>query len=338
MSDTVLLTGATGFVGSAVARKLLAAGYLVRALVRETSRLENLHGLELEIARGDVRQPDTLAKALEGCQGVFHVAADYRLWARDPSEIYASNVEGSRKVLRAAAHAGVRRIVYTSSVATLGLNTDGTPADEETPVGLDEMIGDYKRSKFLAEQAVCELAQQQGLDVVVVNPAAPVGPRDIKPTPTGQLIVDAASGRMPAYVDTGLDIVHVDDVAAGHLLAYERGMRGRRYVLGGENLSLLEILTRVAALAGRRPPTLRLPHAVVLPAAFLAERWARLSGVAPAITVAGARLARKHMYFSHERASRELGYRPRPAQQALADAVQWFADNGYLARAKASRP
>jgi dihydroflavonol-4-reductase len=332
VTDTVLLTGATGFIGSALARRLLGAGYQVRALVRATSRLDNLHGLELETARGDVRQPDTLARALEGCRGVFHVAADYRLWAREPGDIYASNVDGSRNVLRAAAHAGVGRIVYTSSVATLGLNADGTPADEETPVGLAEMIGDYKRSKFLAEQAVCELAQQQGLDLVVVNPAAPVGPRDIKPTPTGQLIVDAASGRMPAYVDTGLDIVHVDDVAAGHLLAYERGTRGRRYILGGENLSLLEILTRVAALVGRRPPALRLPHAAVLPAAFVAEGWARVSGKTPAITVAGARLARKHMYFSHARASRELGYAPRPAQEALADAVQWFGDNGYLSR------
>ncbi|HZV92239.1 MAG TPA: hopanoid-associated sugar epimerase [Caldimonas sp.] len=330
MTDVVLLTGATGFVGSAVARSLLAAGFHVRALVRATSRLDNLRGLDVERVVGDVRTPQTLLAACTGCRGVFHVAADYRLWAPDPATIYASNVAGSTNVLRAAAQAGVGRIVYTSSVATLGLHADGTPADEDTPVLLSEMAGDYKRSKFLAEQCVREIAAKDGLDVVIVNPAAPVGPRDIRPTPTGRMILDAARGRMPAYVDTGLDIVHVDDVAAGHLLAYERGVAGRRYVLGGENLTLRDILGRVARLSGRREPWLRLPHAAVLPMAWLAERWATVGKGEPLVTLAGARLARHRMFFSHARAERELGYRARPAQQGIADALAWFEANGDL--------
>jgi dihydroflavonol-4-reductase len=330
MTDTVLVTGATGFVGSAVTRCLLEAGYRVRALVRERSRRDNLRGLDVETVTGDLRDAASLARALQGCHGLFHVAADYRLWARDPGEIYASNVAGSRDILLAAARAGVGRIVYTSSVATLGINADGTPADEDTRVRLEDMVGHYKRSKYLAECRVRVLAAREKLDVVIVNPAAPVGPRDIRPTPTGRLILDAARGRMPAYVDTGLDIVHVDDVAAGHLQAYASGASGRRYVLGGENLSLREILGRVAAITGRRPPWLRLPSNAVLPVAWLAEGWARLAGGEPAFTVDGVKLARKHMYFSHARATRELGYRPRPAQQALEDAVRWFADHGYL--------
>ncbi|MGH8162743.1 MAG: hopanoid-associated sugar epimerase [Rhodanobacteraceae bacterium] len=330
MSDTLLVTGATGFVGSAVARCLLTGGFRVRALVRETSRLDNLRGLDIEPVIGDLRRSDSLSRALEGCHGVFHVAADYRLWARHPAEIYANNVRGSRNILLAAARAGTGRIVYTSSVATMGLNADSSPADEDTPVTFADMVGHYKRSKFLAERKVRALAGEHHLDIVIVNPAAPVGPRDIKPTPTGRLIVDAARGRMPAYVDTGLDIVHVDDVAAGHLLAYQGGVRGRRYILGGENLSLREILTRVAAITGRKPPRLRLPHGAVLPLAWLAEGWAMVSGQPPAFTVDGIKLARKRMYFSHARATAELGYNPRPAQQALQDALRWFDDHGYL--------
>jgi dihydroflavonol-4-reductase len=238
-------------------------------------------------------------------------------------------VDGTRNLLAAAEAVGVGRIVYTSSVGTLGIPHDGTPGTETTPVGLADMIGDYKRSKFLAERKVRALAKLHDLDVVIVNPAAPVGPRDIRPTPTGRLILDAARGRMPAYVDTGLDIVHVDDVASGHWLAYQRGERSRRYVLGGENLSLREILTRVARISGRHPPRWRLPPDAVLPIARLAEAWARFSGREPLVTVAGVELSRKRMFFSHARAARELGYRPRPAQAALEDAVHWFDAHGY---------
>lgn len=325
----MLVTGATGFVGSAVVRTLLDAGQRVRALVRTTSRLDNLRGLDVETVTGDLCAPETLVAAVQGCRGVFHVAADYRMWVPRPSEIYATNVRGSRNLLLAAAHAGVQRIVYTSSVATLGTNKDGTPADEETPASYEDMIGHYKRSKYLAERKVRALAKIHGLDVVIVNPAAPVGPRDIKPTPTGRLILDAARGRMPAYVDTGLDIVHVADVAAGHWLAWQRGTRGRRYVLGGENLTLQEILTRVARISGHRPPRWRLPPDAVLPVARIAEAWARFSGREPRVTVAGVELSRKRMFFSHARASRELGYAPRPAQAALEDAVRWFDAHQY---------
>jgi len=325
----MLVTGATGFVGSAVVRTLLQAGQRVRALVRMSSRLDNLSGLDVETATGDMCAPETLAAAMQGCHGVFHVAADYRMWVPRPSEIYATNVRGSRNVLLAAARAGVRRVVYTSSVATLGSKKDGSPADEGTPVSYEDMIGHYKRSKFLAERKVRSLAKAKNLDVVIVNPAAPVGPRDIRPTPTGRMILDAARGRMPAYVDTGLDIVHVDDVAMGHWLAYQRGERCRRYVLGGENLGLQEILARVARLGGHRPPRWRLPPDAVLPVAWAAEAWARFSGREPRVTVAGVELSRKHMYFSHARASRELGYSPRPAQAALEDAVKWFDAHGY---------
>ncbi|HET9835838.1 MAG TPA: hopanoid-associated sugar epimerase [Rhodanobacteraceae bacterium] len=327
--ELMLVTGATGFVGSAVVRMLLDAGQRVRALVRKTSRLDNLDGLDVETVVGDLCAPETLVAAVQGCLGVFHLAADYRMWVRHPSQVYATNVRGSRNLLLAAARAGVRRIVYTSSVATLGINPDGSPADEETPVGYKDMIGDYKRSKFLAERKVRALAKLHDLDVVIVNPAAPVGPRDIKPTPTGRLILDAARGRMPAYVDTGLDIVHVDDVAAGHWLAYLHGQPCRRYVLGGENLSLREILGRVAAISGHRPPRFRLPPDAVLPIARAAEAWARFTGREPRVTVAGVELSRKRMYFSHARATRELGYQPRPAQAALEDAVKWFDAHGY---------
>jgi dihydroflavonol-4-reductase len=325
----MLVTGATGFVGSAVVRTLLDAGQRVRALVRRTSRLDNLRGLEVETVVGDLCAPETLAAAVHGCRGVFHVAADYRMWVRRPSEIYATNVRGSRNLLLAAARAGVQRMVYTSSVATLGTTRDGSPADEETSASYQDMIGHYKRSKFLAERKVRALAKIHELDVVIVNPAAPVGPRDIKPTPTGRMILDAARGRMPAYVDTGLDIVHVDDVAYGHWLAYQHGTRARRYILGGENLTLREILTRVADISGHRPPRWRLPPGAVLPIARIAETWARFSGREPLITVAGVELSRKRMFFSHARAARELGYAPRPAQVALEDAVKWFDANGY---------
>ncbi|MFQ5785984.1 MAG: hopanoid-associated sugar epimerase [Alphaproteobacteria bacterium] len=327
---TVLITGATGFVGSAVLRRLLAAGHAVRALARPGSDRRNLAGLEVEVVEGDLRTPASLAPALAGCSALFHVAADYRLWARDPAQIYAANVAGTRELMRAAADAGVARIVYTSSVATLGLNPDGAPADETTPVTLADMIGDYKRSKFLAEAEVRRLVAEQGLPAVIVNPSTPVGPRDIRPTPTGRMIVEAAAGRMPAYVDTGLNLVHVDDVAAGHLAAFERGAIGERYLLGGENLTLGEILGAIANLVGRRAPRLRLPHGVVLPFAYLAEAWARIGGTEPFATVDGIRMARKRMFFSHARAAEALGYAPRPAIEALRDAVAWYRENGYL--------
>ncbi|HEX7341747.1 MAG TPA: hopanoid-associated sugar epimerase [Rhodanobacteraceae bacterium] len=333
MNDLVLVTGATGFVGSAVMRNLLGAGYRVRTLVRETSQRDNLAGLDVDIRTGDVRNVDSLVAAMHGCRGVFHVAADYRLWTPDACAVaamYASNVVGSRNVMRAAHQTDVERVVYTSSVATLGLHADGTPADEDVPVSLDAMVGHYKRSKYLAERAVIELAAEGQQDVVIVHPAAPVGPRDIKPTPTGRMVLDAASGRMPVYVDTGLDIVHVDDVAEGHRLAYEKGTHGRHYILGGDNLSLRDILIEVAAITGRHRPWMRVPHALVMPSAYMAEAWARVSRREPSVTVTGARLARKHMYFSHQRATQELDYRPRPARLALEDAICWFFDNGRL--------
>jgi dihydroflavonol-4-reductase len=329
MNAPILVTGASGFIGSAVTRRLLASGYAVRALVRSGSPLDNLNGLDVDIVRGDVREPRTLDAALRGCRALFHVAADYRLWARHPRELYATNVCGTCNVVLAAARAGVGRIVYTSSVATLGHAIDGEAADEDTPVRIDEMIGDYKRSKYLAERWVLRFARRSGTDIVVVNPSAPLGARDIRPTPTGRIVVDALRGRMPAYVDTGLNVVHVDDVATGHVLAYERGVSGQRYVLGGDNMTLAAILGAVAQIAGRRPPLLRLPSGLLFPAAYAAEGWARLTGRAPALTLAGLRMSRQKMYYSSARAREQLGYRSRPAQAAVADAVDWFRRHGY---------
>ncbi len=331
MTDApVLITGATGFVGSAVARKLLARGHRVRALVRPFGERRNIERLALELVEGDLLAPETFGPALEGCRALFHVAADYRLWVPDPAALYAANVDGSRALIEAALAAGVTRIVYTSSVATLGIKRDGTPADEETPVSESDMIGHYKRSKFLAEQAVRRLVEERSAPVVVVNPAAPVGPRDIKPTPTGRMIVEAASGRMPAYVDTGLNLVHVDDVAEGHLLAFERGGLGERYILGGQDMTLAEILGEIAEITGGRAPRIRLPHNLLLPVAHAAEAWARLTGRDPFVTVDGLSMAKKHMFFTSAKARAALGYNPRPAAQALADAVAWFRENDYL--------
>ena len=327
----ILITGATGFVGSAVLRRLLDADHRVRALVRPTSDRRNLEGLAVEVAEGDLLEPSSLKPALEGCSGLFHVAADYRLWAPDPGPMFRTNVDGTRMLLLAARDARVDRIVYTSSVAALGVLPGDAVADEETPVTFADMIGPYKQSKFLAEAAVRTLIEDERLPVVVVNPSTPIGPRDIKPTPTGRLIVEAAAGRMPAYVDTGLNVAHVDDVAEGHRLAFDKGKVGERYVLGGENMSLKAILGAVAEAAGRRAPNLRIPHGVILPIAYAAEAWARISGGGePFATVDGVRMSRKKMYFSHAKAARELGYAPRPAIKALADAVRWFKDHGYL--------
>ncbi len=324
-----LVTGATGFVGAAVARALLARGDEVRVLVRPSSDRRNLQGLAVEAVSGDLADADSLTPAVRDCEAVFHVAADYRLGAREPAELYRNNVDGTRNMLNAARAAGVRRTVYTSSVATIGIPKDGTPGDETTPVQLADMVGHYKRSKFLAEQVAREAAAA-GTEVVIVNPSTPVGPGDVKPTPTGQMVWDAARGRMPAYVDTGLNIAHVEDVAMGHLLAFERGRPGESYILGGEDLTLRAILTEIAAIMGRPPPRIRLPALAVLPLAYVAEGFAHLTGGSTRITVEGVKLARKHMFFSSEKARGELGYLARPAHAAFVDAIAWLRANGRL--------
>ena len=329
---TVLVTGATGFLGSAVARLLLADGHAVRLLVRPTSTGTNIEGLPVEVAYGDLRDTASLALACQNCSGLYHVAADYRLWVRDSNELYQSNVEGTRALMLAALAAGVERIVYTSSVATLGYHRDGRPADENTPVTLDDMIGHYKRSKFLAERVVDELVVSHQLPAVIVNPSTPIGPRDIKPTPTGRVVRDAARGRIPAFVATGLNVAHVDDVAAGHLLAFAHGTIGRRYILGGEDLSLRAILTLVARLCGRKPPTIELPRRAVYPVAWVSQWFARLiNGPEPQVTIDALRMAAKNMYFDSSRARQELGYQSRPASEAIADALAWFRAQGMLA-------
>lgn len=324
-----LVTGATGFVGAAVARRLLGNQWQVRVLARRGSDRRNLKNLDVEVIEGDLTDVNSLQEAALGCEGVFHVAADYRLGARNPAQLYRANVEGTRNVLSAAHRSGVQRIIYTSSVATIGIPADGTPGDEQTANSLDHMIGHYKRSKYLAEEVVRDAARE-GISVVIVSPSTPVGPGDVKPTPTGQLVLDAAAGRMPAYVDTGLNIVHVDDVASGHLLAYERGKAGERYILGGQDMSLREILGVIAGLTGRTPPRVRLPYGVVLPIAYLAEGFARLSGRSGRITLEGVRMSRKKMFFSSAKAVRELGYQWRPPVQAFEDAIRWFRDNRLL--------
>lgn len=328
---TVLVTGATGFLGSAVARLLLADGQRVRLLVRPTSTGANIAGLPVEIAYGDLRDATSLALACRECTGLYHVAADYRLWASDYNELYQNNVEGTRALMLAALAAGVERIVYTSSVATLGYHRDGRPADEDTAVTLADMIGHYKRSKFLAERVVDELVASHKLPVVIVNPSTPIGPRDIKPTPTGRVVRDAALGRIPAFVATGLNVAHVDDVAYGHLLAFAHGAIGRRYILGGEDLSLRAILTLVARLCGRKPPTIELPRRALYPVAWVSAWFARLThGPEPQVTADALRMAAKKMYFDSSRARRELGYQSRPAGEAIADAVAWFRAQGVI--------
>jgi dihydroflavonol-4-reductase len=327
---TTLVTGATGFVGSAVARVLVARGHKLRIMVRPTSDRRNLEGLDAEIVTGDLTDQSSLARAVTGCRYVLHVAADYRFWVPDPAAMLQANVDGTVAILRAARQAGAERVVYTSSVAALGLVGDGSAADETTPAKEAEFVGVYKRSKYLAEQAVLDLARTESVPVVIVNPAAPVGPRDIKPTPTGKMILDAAAGRVPAYIDTGLNIVHVDDVAEGHALALERGRIGEKYVLGGENLLLKDVLRLVADVAGSRPPIMQVPEAVVWPVALVMEGVARLTGIPPMMTRNHLKMARKKMFYSSAKAIAELGYQPRPVRRAVEDAVAWFRANGML--------
>lgn len=328
-SGPTLLTGGTGFVGAAVARALLARGHTVRALVRPGSNRSNLDGLRLGLVEGDLTDPTSLARAVAGCRFLLHVAADYRIWVPDPAAMLRANVEGTRALMRAAQAAGVERIVHCSSVAALGLTDDGTPADETTPVAEEKIVGIYKKSKYRAERDVLALVSQ-GLPAVIVNPSTPIGPRDIKPTPTGKMIRDTAAGRMPAYIDTGLNLVHVDDVAEGHMLALERGRIGEKYILGGENLTLRDVLALVAEAAGRRPPTIRLPGAALWPLALVCEVLARTTGIEPLVTRDHLRMARKKMFFSSAKAKAELGYDPRPAQAAVADAVAWLSTTGRL--------
>ena len=324
-----LVTGATGFVGSAVARALLARGHPLRLLVRAGGERANIAGLPAELAVGDLKDPASLQRAVAGCRYLVHVAADYRLWVPDPVAMDRANVAGTTALLLAAQAAGVERMVYCSSVAALGLVGDGTPADETTPNHIDKVIGTYKRSKYRAEQAVLALAREHGVPAVIVNPTAPVGPRDIKPTPTGKMITDAAAGRMPAYVDTGLNVAHVDDVAEGHVLALERGRTGECYILGGEDLSMQALLALVAQVSGRSAPRVRLPHAALYPVALACEALARF-GVEPVVTRDVLAMARKKMFFSSAKARAELGYAPRPAQAAVADAVAWFRAAGRV--------
>lgn len=330
MTDLTLLTGATGFVGSAVARALAGRGHRLRLLVRHGSDRRNLAGLTAEIIEGDLRDGASLTRAVEGCRYLFHVAADYRIWVPDPAAMIAANVDGTMALMEAAQAAGVERIVYCSSVAALGLTKNGSPADEATPVAEADMVGVYKLSKYRAEQAVLDMVRQAGLPAVIVNPATPVGPRDIKPTPTGRMILDAAAGRMPGYLDTGLCIVHVDDVAQGHLLALDRGRAGERYILGGENLMLADVLRLVDEATGKPRRRVRLSEAVVWPVAVLNEAVARF-GIPPVVTRDHLRMARKKMFFSSAKAVREFGFEARPARQAIADAVAWFRATGMVA-------
>src|SRR6202050_9598 len=323
------VTGATGFLGSHVARALAGQGADLRLLVRSTSNLRNLEGLKAETATGDLRDAGSLEKAMSGCDTVFHVAADYRLWVRDPAEMYKSNVEGTRAMVEAARKTGVRRLVYTSSVATVGFTGNGHPADEESPVSLADMIGHYKRSKFMAEQVAME-AGRGGMHVVIVNPTTPVGEQDVKPTPTGRIVVDFLKRKFPAYVETGLNLVDVRECALGHVAALEKGKSGERYILGSENLTLKQILDKLGAISGLPSPTLKLPYFVAYLAGAVDQTFSgRLLGREPRATIETVRMGKKKMWASSAKAERELGWRTVPADDALRRAVEWFRTNGY---------
>jgi dihydroflavonol-4-reductase len=329
----VLVTGGTGFVGSRLVRRLLARGERVRCLVRKTSSLGNLEGLPVEQITGNLQDSASLAEAVRGCRTVYHVAADYRLWSRDPQELYRNNVNGTRNLLEAAERAGCERIVYCSSVGALGIPKDGTPGTETTPVKLEDMIGHYKRSKFLAEQEALRAAQR-GVPVVIVNPSTPVGPNDIKPTETGRIITRFLNDQMPAYLDTGLNLVDVDDVAEGHILAAEKGRIGEKYILGNRNMTLREILETLAALTGKRAPRGKIPYGVALGIAYVNEFFSgTLLGREPGVPVEGVRMAGKVMFFDASKAVRELGLPQTPVEEALERAIRWFRDHGYVKKA-----
>jgi dihydroflavonol-4-reductase len=323
---TTLVTGATGFVGSHVARQLVAAGDSVRVLVRATSNLSVLESLPVERVEGDLRDGASLARAMQGVQRVYHVAADYRLWTPQPAEIYESNVEGTRRLLAAAHRAGVERIVYTSTVATIAVPRHGPLPNEETQAALEEMIGHYKRSKFLAEQVAIDAARA-GVPVVIVNP-----------TPTGRIVLDFLQGKMPAYVDTGLNVAAVEDVAAGHLLAAEKGRIGERYILGARNMTLKQILDALSAITGRPAPRVRLPHAIALAAGYADEFYSRLAGREPQIPVEGVKMSRHKMFVESDKAQRELGYKPGKVEAALERAVRWYEEHGYIANRAGGKP
>jgi len=328
--DPILVTGVSGFVGSAVARALIARGERVRALVRASSARTNLEGLDCEVVVGDMTDRASMERALAGARQLYHVAADYRLWARDPGEILRANREGTRAVMEAALAQGTERVVYTSSVATLRAQGADTIVDETAPLADGEAIGVYKQSKVVAERLVEQMVAERGLPAVIVNPSTPIGPRDVKPTPTGRILIEAATGRIPAFVDTGLNLVHVDDVAAGHLAAMDKGAVGERYILGGQNVSLRQMLGDIAKLSGRKPPTVNLPRAPLYPLAYAAEAVARITGKEPFVTVDALKMASHHMFFTSAKAERDLGYQARPYGQALADALAWFAQAGLL--------
>jgi len=328
-SPLVLVTGVSGFVGSAVARALAVRGARVRGLIRGSSPRANLTDFPGELVEGDLRDAEAVAQAMAGVRHLFHVAADYRLWAPDPEEIVRNNATTTRIVMEAALAAGVERIVYTSSVATLKPRDDA-PADESRAATPDQAVGAYKRSKVVAERLVEEMVAAHGLPAVIVQPTTPIGPRDVKPTPTGRIIVEAANGRMPAFVDSGLNLVHVDDVATGHLLAFDRGRVGARYILGGQDVMLGDMLAEIAAIVGRKPPTIRIPRTPLFPLAWVNEQVARLTGSDPFLNMDSLRMAKRRMFFTSAKAEAELGYRARPHREALADAIAWFRDAGMV--------
>jgi len=329
-SADVFITGATGFIGSAVLRALVKAGFSVRALARPRAPRSDLAALGVQFVDGDVRERASVAAAMSGCRYAFHVAADYRLWARDRNEIVVTNVSGTRNVMEEALRQGVERIVHTSSVATLALPPDGTPADESMTLMERKAIGTYKRSKIAAERLVLAMVAERGLPAIVVNPSTPIGPRDVRPTPTGRIIVAASSGQIPVFVDTGLNLAHVDDVAFGHLAALRHGRIGERYILGGQDVLFSRMLGDIAELVGRRAPRICMPWYSVLPVACVAEATAWVTGREPLATLDGVRLARYRMFFNTAKAQRELGYVARPYIEGLSDAIRWFGDAGYL--------
>jgi dihydroflavonol-4-reductase len=337
ISKVAAVTGGTGFVGGHLARALCERGVRVRILARPESRLDLLDDIQVEVVTGDLRKPETLGPFLDGADTLYHVAADYRLWAADPRDLYRSNVDGTKNILQAAEKAGTPRIVYTSTVGCLGIPSDGTPGDETTPVGIDEMIGDYKKSKFLAEQVAIDAAKR-GVPIVLVNPSTPIGPIDAKPTPTGKIVVDFLNGKIPAFVDTGLNLIDVRDAAMGHILAAEKGRIGEKYILGNRNCSLREILGMIAEVSGKKAPNTRIPYAVAYLAGAVSTFWAdRVSHRPPGIAIESVRMSHRKMYFSAKKAIEELGLPQSPVETAIADAVAWFTKAGYIHQGDAQK-